>query len=307
MKTKRTTRGLLGLMLTLVLVLGLLAGCGGNANSLVGAWDNDDWQISFVFEEGGKVLSYSSTETVELDYEWDGETLKIRPQGESEFLTGMLDEEGNLNIEFFGTFHRVEKRSYGTDMPIVPNNGGESSGRGGMEGELEGEWIHNSGHRMLIFDGSGYMSFVDVSDGSDYSSSGPYSYDGVTLIITTLNDDGDEVEIEGHVDGMGDIIIEIRGEGGWYTRGDSSELVYPDITGPGADLVGEWRNEATGDTITFYANGSVAYSIGDYWGSDSSFSYDGEELSFSDYSGYVDGEGDILLDGVSHWFSRVEG
>ena len=79
-----------------------------------------------------------------------------------------------------------------------------------------------------------------------------------------------------------------------------------EITGPAADLVGEWRNDGTGDAITFNIDGSVGYSIDGTMGLASPFEHDGEEVSFSDYTGRLDEAGNMILDGVDHWFTRVE-
>ena len=55
-----------------------------------------------------------------------------------------------------------------------------------MEGELEGDWIHSSGNRMLTFDGRGSVTFQETYEGgSSSSSSGWYSYDGETVTVDT--------------------------------------------------------------------------------------------------------------------------
>ena len=107
-----------------------------------------------------------------------------------------------------------------------------------------------------------------------------------------------------YIDGEGDLIIEIQGEGGWYTQGDSSQLSYPDITGPEAELVDEWINSSTGDLVEFRSDGSVVYSIDGSVGASSSFTFDGEAVTFSDYTGHIDGDGDLIVDGLDGWFSR---
>src|SRR5699024_1233844 len=99
-----------------------------------------------------------------------------------------------------------------------------------------------SGNRMLTFDGRGSLTFQEMYEGGSYSSSsGWYSYDGETVTVDTSAGIS-----EGYIDDEGDLIIEIDGEGSWYSRGDSSQLTYPDITGPEAEMVGQWVNSYTG-------------------------------------------------------------
>lgn len=171
-----------------------------------------------------------------------------------------------------------------------------------MESELEGDWIHTSGNRMLTFDGSGSLTFQEMYEGgSSSSSSGWYSYDGETVTVDTSAGIS-----EGYIDDEGDLIIEIDGEGGWYSRGDSSQLTYPDITGPEAEMVGQWVNSYTGDSVEFTRDGSVVYSIGGGFGVASPFTFDGETVTFSDYTGYIDGDGDLIVEGLDGWFSCSE-
>ena len=129
---------------------------------------------------------------------------------------------------------------------------------------------------------------------------------GTIFPVTRTDIDG--VSRSGYLDEEGNIIIVLWGEEGRFARGDRSQLIYPveEITGPAADLVGEWRNDETGDVVTFSIDGSVGYSIDGVMGLASPFEHDGEVVSFSDYTGSLDEAGNMILDGVDHWFTRVE-
>ena len=308
-QNKQNTRGIFALILALAFTLSLLAGCGGkDDDEIIGFWESDAWGgVCLELREDGVGKIYTATDEGEIVYEWDGKTLTLRAEdsdGETEEITGEMQEDGSIGIMGLGYFFKVDQRSYGPDMES-PNDDDDGDDDGyGMEAELEGDWIHSSGHLMLTFDGEGYVDFQDYSgeSGYDYSgSSGPYTYDGETVILELP--DG---PFEGYIDDDGDLIIEIRGEGGWYSRGDSSQVGPPDISGPAAELVGDWENSETGDTVGFYSDGSVSYYIGGSIGFSTSFSYDGETVTFSDYTGYIDSYGDLIVEGVDHWFSRAD-
>lgn len=300
----------LSLALALLLALCLLTACGDTGSDkasdsggdladddgVVGLWESEDWGgICIELLDDGTGTIYTYSDAAGITYEWDGKTLNITGEDDSE-TTGELQEDGSIGIMGLGYFYKVEERSYGPDM------GGSSwTETGGMESELEGDWIHSSSNLMLSFDGRASVTFQDMTDGGGYAGSGWYSYDGETVTV-----DLSEGIFEGYIDRDGDLIIEIRGEGGWYSRGDSSELRYPDVTGPEAELVGYWKNDSTGDYIEFCSDGSVVYSIDGGIGFSSPFTFDGETVTFGRFTGYMDSIGDIVLDGVDHWFSLSE-
>ena len=273
MRQTKQRRGILALILSLVFVLSLLSGCGGGGdssnkgssesgedNGVVGLWESEEWGgICLELLDDGTGTIYTYSDMSDITYSWDGEVLTLMNEnedGELEEVTGELQKDGSIGIMGLGYFFPVEERSYGPDM-----DGSSFMEAGGMESELEGDWIHTSGNRMLTFDGSGSLTFQEMYEGgSSSSSSGWYSYDGETVTVDTSAGIS-----EGYIDDEGDLIIEIDGEGGWYSRGDSSQLTYPDITGPEAEMVGQWVNSYTGDSVEFTRDGSVVYSIGGSW------------------------------------------
>lgn len=258
------------------------------------SWDFPDTESSMIFYEGGTGAQTSPWDSIEFEYTWDGETVEIFTDWIS--IEGSLDADGNLVIGD-DVLVRVDAATYVPGMYS-----------GGMESELEGEWIHESGYILLSFDGKDSVSYQVTNDEDNLFGAGTYSYDGTTLTVSLMGDDDEVEEHEGYLDEEGNIVIVLWGEEGRFARGDRSQLVYPvvEITGPAADLVGEWQNDDTGDVVTFGIDGSVVYSIDDVMGFASPFEYDGEAVSFSDYTGRLDEAGNMILDGVDHWFTRVE-
>ena len=258
------------------------------------SWDFPDTESSMIFYEDGTGAQTSPWDSIEFEYTWDGETVEIFTDWIS--IEGSLDADGNLVIGD-DVLVRVDAATYVPGMYS-----------GGMESELEGEWIHESGYILLSFDGKDSVSYQVTNDEDNLFGAGTYSYDGTTLTVSLMGDDDEVEEHEGYLDEEGNIVIVLWGEEGRFARGDRSQLVYPvvEITGPAADLVGEWQNGETGDSVSFYIDGSVVYSIDDVMGFASPFEHDGEVVSFSDYTGRLDEAGNMILDGVDHWFTRVE-
>lgn len=258
------------------------------------SWDFPDTESSMIFYEDGTGAQTSPWDSIEFEYTWDGETVEIFTDWIS--IEGSLDADGNLVIGD-DVLVRVDAATYVPGMYS-----------GGMESELEGEWIHESGYILLSFDGKDSVSYQVTNDEDNLFGAGTYSYDGTTLTVSLMGDDDEVEEHEGYLDEEGNIVIVLWGEEGRFARGDRSQLVYPvvEITGPAADLVGEWQNGETGDSVSFYIDGSVVYAIDGVMGLASPFEYDGEAVSFSDYTGRLDEAGNMILDGVDHWFTRVE-
>lgn len=227
---KGKLRIMLSLALALLLALCLLSACGDTGsdkasdsggdladdNGVVGLWESEEWGgICLELLDDGTGTMYTYSDMGDITYSWDGEVLTLMNEnedGEPEEITGELQKDGSIGIMGLGYFFPVEERSYGPDM-----DGSSFMEAGGMESELEGDWIHTSGNRMLTFDGSGSLTFQEMYEGgSSSSSSGWYSYDGETVTVDTSAGIS-----EGYIDDEGDLIIEIDGEGGWYSRGDS--------------------------------------------------------------------------------------
>ena len=187
-RNKQKTRGIFALILALMFTLCLLSGCGGGDSGdtddgIVGLWESEEWGgICLELLDDGTGTIYTYSDMGDITYSWDGEVLTLMNEnedGELEEVTGELQKDGSIGIMGLGYFFPVEERSYGPDM-----DGSSFMEAGGMESELEGDWIHTSGSRMLTFDGSGSLTFQEMYEGgSSSSSSGWYSYDGETVTV----------------------------------------------------------------------------------------------------------------------------
>lgn len=313
---RRKTFGVITLALTMVFSMFMLTACGGGGNeapandqqqaqeevqeeipSLEGAWDCDELGISLTFEseDSGVVSTYAYI--WDFSYTWDGETLELHVDESDMDAEGTLDEEGSLYVDDC-EFVPVDEAYY-TPFAIS----------GGSEAELEGSWIHTSGDYTLTFDGSYEVAYENSADG--INGIGAYGFDGQYLTIAIADEDEGVVQFNGEVDSFGDVVIELWDEGGWYNSADE-ESAYADdsssavLEGPEAELVGTWYHTDTDEYVTFESDGSVTYYIGGTVGYAYPFTYDGETLTFSDYTGEIDSVGDLCIDGVDSWFERAE-
>ena len=262
------------------------------------AWDDHEGENSFIFNEDGTGAQTDAWISIDFTYTWDGEKLVVSTDWIA--IEGALDEDGNLVLDG-KTLEKTETPTYSPGMYS-----------GGMEAELEGDWIHSGGYILLSFDGTDSVAFQrsDAQPGEVSSGGGTYTYDGETLTITIMDGDGEIVDYEGYLDGDGDIIISMWGEDGYYTPGDGSSLTYPMSESEvseeaAADLVGEWRNSISEDVIWFSSDGSAQYSFAMSVGYVYPYEYDGYNVSFGDYTGYIDEDGDLFVSGIDDYFIRV--
>ena len=245
------------------------------------AWDAEGDEYSFVFYDDGTGEQYDQWDAIPFAYEWDGENLTISTDWMD--IEGHMDEEGNLSMDGF-MLVQVDEPSFYPGMNA-----------GGMESEIEGEWVHVSEDIVLTFDGiytAGYSK-------PDIFGSGTYSYDGEKVIVSFMNDDDEVEDFEGYLDGDGDLIIDIWGEGGYYvwTDPDSSE-VDADIT----EILGKWSHSESGEYVIFDDDGTVRFILGDISGYVYPFTYDGDTVEFDDYTGHFDGDGDLIIHGIEGYF-----
>lgn len=76
MKTK--VMKLCSLLMALLVMTSLLAACGGGGdNPFLGAWDDDESEQSFIFNDDGTGAQTSYFGTIEFTYTWDGDTVTI--------------------------------------------------------------------------------------------------------------------------------------------------------------------------------------------------------------------------------------
>ena len=173
-------------LLTAVLLMAVtLAACGsGGDNPFLGAWDDDESEQSFIFNDDGTGAQTSYFGTIEFTYTWDGDTVTITNEEMGVSAEGYL-EDGELT---FGNSYCVKVDS----AEYIPEN----QETGGSESVLNGSYTDAEGLITITFDGAGTFGYSNNEIGE--AGSGTYTYDGMTLVVTIFQN-GEEVSHEGSV------------------------------------------------------------------------------------------------------------
>ena len=173
-------------LLTAVLLMAVtLAACGGGGdNPFLGAWDDDESEQSFIFNEDGTGAQASYYGEIEFTYTWDGDTATITNE-EMGVSAEVTLEDGVLYTDY-SSFVKVDEAEY------VPEN----QETGGSESVLNGSYTDAEGAITITFDGAGTFGYSNNEIGE--AGSGTYTYDGETLVVTIFQD-GEEVSHEGSV------------------------------------------------------------------------------------------------------------
>ena len=173
-------------LLTAVLLMAVtLAACGGSGdNPFLGAWDDDESEQSFIFNEDGTGAQASYYGEIEFTYTWDGDTATITSE-ELGISAEVTLEDGVLYTDY-SSFVKVDEAEY------VPEN----QETGGSESVLNGSYTDAEGAITITFDGAGTFGYSNNEIGE--AGSGTYTYDGETLVVTIFQD-GEEVSHEGSV------------------------------------------------------------------------------------------------------------
>ena len=173
-------------LLTAVLLMAVtLAACGGGGdNPFLGAWDDDESEQSFIFNEDGTGVQASYSGAIEFTYTWDGDTATITNE-EMGVSAEVTLEDGVLYTDH-SSFVKVDEAEY------VPEN----LEAGGSEDMLNGSYTDEDGMITITFDGAGTFGYSNNEIGE--AGSGTYTYDGETLVVTIFQD-GEEVSHEGSV------------------------------------------------------------------------------------------------------------
>ncbi len=176
---------LCSLLMALLVMTSLLAACGGGGdNPFLGAWDDDESEQSFIFNEDGTGAQASYSGAIEFTYTWDGDTATITSE-ELGISAEVTLEDGVLYTDY-SSFVKVDEAEY------VPEN----LEAGGSEDTLNGSYTDEDGMITITFDGEGTFGYSNNIIGE--AGSGTYTYDGYTLIVTIFQD-GEEVSHEGSV------------------------------------------------------------------------------------------------------------
>ena len=173
-------------LLTAVLLMAvMLAACGGGGdNPFLGAWDDDEIEQSFIFNDDGTGAQTSYFGTIEFTYTWDGDTATITNE-EMGVSAEVTLEDGVLYTDS-SSFVKVDEAEY------IPEN----QETGGSESVLNGSYTNAEGTITITFDGAGTFGYSNNEIGE--AGSGTYTYDGMTLVVTIFQD-GEEVSHEGSV------------------------------------------------------------------------------------------------------------
>mgnify|MGYP001779038535 CR=1 FL=1 len=176
---------LCSLLMALLVMTSLLAACGGGGdNPFLGAWDDDESEQSFIFNEDGTGVQASYSGAIEFTYTRDGDTATITNE-EMGVSSEVTLEDGVLYADY-SSFVKVDEAEY------VPEN----QETGGSESVLNGSYTDAEGAITITFDGAGTFGYSNNEIGE--AGSGTYTYDGETLVVTIFQD-GEEVSHEGSV------------------------------------------------------------------------------------------------------------
>ena len=168
----------------LLMAVTLVACGGGGDNPFLGAWDDDESEHSFIFNEDGTGAQSSYSGTIEFTYTWDGDTATITNE-EMGVSAEVTLEDGVLYVDG-SSYVKVDEAEY------VPEN----LEAGGSEDMLNGSYTDEDGMITITFDGAGTFGYSNNEIGE--AGSGTYTYDGETLVVTIFQD-GEEVSHEGSV------------------------------------------------------------------------------------------------------------
>lgn len=189
-------------MAALLLALSLLAACGGG-NPFVGAWDSDARGISLVFNEDGTGVQSDTAHEIPFTYTVDGNTATITAVDYGLSAECVIEDD---MLVMDGDIHMVRRDAPGYTPESAPS--------GGRESEISGTWSNADGSIVLTFDGEETFLFNDSSS----SGAGTYTYDGETLTVSMLDENGEVAEYNGYLDSDGNIVIALWGESVVYTQ-----------------------------------------------------------------------------------------
>ena len=261
---------LCSLLMALLVMTSLLAACGGGGdNPFLGAWDDDESEQSFIFNEDGTGAQASYYGEIEFTYTWDGDTATITSE-ELGISAEVTLEDGVLYTDY-SSFVKVDEAEY------VPENLDEDDSEEGYEDDSEdtgdsdteldfwvGEYANDNGTLT-----------IDISSGMLYYALGYIGEDGASVASGTLSESGDPYVLEesdfifSYDDSDQSIEITLQDDAGdyehytgWYyyvgpvggsdASEDDSAL---DVTAP--DSIDAWYGEYENDTATLTITDSL--------------------------------------------------
>lgn len=182
---------LCSLLMALLVMTSLLAACGGGGdNPFLGAWDDDESEQSFIFNEDGTGAQTSYYGAIEFTYTWEGDTVTIT--SEELGISAEATLEDNVLYMDYSSFVKVDQAAY------VPENLDEDDSEEGYEDDSEdtgdsdteldfwiGEYANDNGTLT-----------IDISSGMLYYALGYISEDGASVASGTLSESGDPYVLE---------------------------------------------------------------------------------------------------------------
>lgn len=178
---------LCSLLMALLVMTSLLAACGGGGgNPFLGAWDDDESEQSFIFNEDGTGVQASYSGAIEFTYTWDGDTATITSE-ELGISAEVTLEDGVLYTDY-SSFVKVDEAEY------IPENLDEDDSEEGYEDDSEdtgdsdteldfwlGEYANDNGTLT-----------IDISSGMLYYAMGVSTEDGFSTASGTLTEDSSD-------------------------------------------------------------------------------------------------------------------
>lgn len=178
------------LLAAIIIMITALTACGGGDNPFLGAWDDDENEQSFIFNDDGTGAQTSYSGAIEFTYTWDGDTATITSE-ELGISAEVTLEDGVLYTDY-SSFVKVDEAEY------VPENldeddseegyGGDSEDTGDSDTELDfwlGEYANDNG--TLTIENSG---------GTLYYALSYIGEDGASVASGTLSESGDPHVLE---------------------------------------------------------------------------------------------------------------
>ena len=262
---------LCSLLMALLVMTSLLAACGGGGdNPFLGAWDDDESEQSFIFNEDGTGVQASYSGAIEFTYTWDGDTATITNE-EMGVSAEVTLEDGVLYIDN-SSFVKVDEAEY------VPENLDEDDSEEGYEDDSEdtgdsdteldfwvGEYANDNGTLTIdISSGMLYYALGYIGENGTSAASGTLSEDSSdpyvleeSDFIFRYDDSDNSIEVS-----LQDGATDMDHYTGWYYYvgpvggSDSSEGdATLDVEAP--DSIEAWYGEYENDTATLTITDSL--------------------------------------------------
>ena len=262
---------LCSLLMALLVMTSLLAACGGGGdNPFLGAWDDDESEQSFIFNEDGTGVQASYSGAIEFTYTWDGDTATITSE-ELGISAEVTLEDGVLYTDY-SSFVKVDEAEY------VPENLDEDDSEEGYEDDSDdtgdsdteldfwiGEYANDNGTLTIdISSGMLYYALGYIGENGTSAASGTLSEDSSdpyvleeSDFIFRYDDSDNSIEVS-----LQDGATDMDHYTGWYYYvgpvggSDSSEGdATLDVEAP--DSIEAWYGEYENDTATLTITDSL--------------------------------------------------